>query len=59
MVTYSNSVTPNLTSITPSGGTAAGGTTVTLAGNGFGTDVSKVSVLFDTKVCTVKTVTNV
>lgn len=37
--TYSPSLTPNVTNLTPSMGTTAGGTTISIEGSGFGTEV--------------------
>eukprot|EP00760_Papus_ankaliazontas_P035240 PhM_4_TR769/c0_g1_i1/m.39650 len=51
IVTYSRGISPTVSSIHPSNGTAAGGTVVTLSGFGFGNTASDVQVAFDGKKC--------
>ncbi|GMH45335.1 hypothetical protein BSKO_13292 [Bryopsis sp. KO-2023] len=50
---YSPSLTPNITSISPELGTTAGGTSLTIAGTGFSTDIAQVSVTVDGVPCEV------
>jgi hypothetical protein len=52
-VTYANTSTPKLTSISPRFGSVTGATTVTLTGTGFDTDKLKNTVLFDKVACVV------
>ena len=51
IVTYSSSITPTITSLTPDSGTTAGETTVAIKGTGFGQDATKLSILFDNIPC--------
>jgi len=54
IVTYSSTITPIITSLTPDSGTTAGGTTVAIKGTGFGIDATKVSILFDNIPCVIQ-----
>ena len=54
---YSTTLTPNITSISPSFGTMAGDTQVTIVGTNFGTVASDVSVVVDGVICVVSDVT--
>ena len=57
-ITVDSSLTPTLTMVNPSRGGTAGGTTLTLTGTGFGTDMSKVTVtMFDVQ-CVVQSVSD-
>ena len=56
-VTYTKNITPVLSSISPIMGTSAGGTTLTLTGKNFITNVAQISVKIDNVPCNVTTVT--
>ena len=53
IVTYSNSVTPTVTDISPNYGWQLGGDTITITGTGFGTSAGAVSVVIDGIACAV------
>ena len=57
-VYYKNSLTPNVTGVTPAYGKSPGGTTLTIQGKGFGTDKTKVSVTASGVDCPVSTVSD-
>jgi hypothetical protein len=52
-VTYSDTLTPLLTSVNPRYGTVTGGTTVTFTGANFVSDTSKYLILIDKRECAV------
>lgn len=56
-VTYSGTLTPLLTGMTPRYGTVTGGTSVTFAGTGFSTDTTKYNIIIDKRTCTVTAAT--
>mmetsp|Transcript_24301 Transcript_24301/g.21478 ORF Transcript_24301/g.21478 Transcript_24301/m.21478 type:complete len:395 (-) Transcript_24301:735-1919(-) len=45
-------------SVSPSSGTSAGGTAITISGSGFGTNAADVSVLIDGNECSIDTITD-
>ena len=57
-VTYSASLTPLLTSISPRHGSVEGGTEVTFSGTGFSTDPADYSIVLDGIDCPVSTATS-
>ncbi|XP_043073568.1 PKHD1 like 1, tandem duplicate 1 [Puntigrus tetrazona] len=52
--TYRSSLTPVITSVTPRRGGTAGGTTLTITGSGFSSNVNEVSVTIAGSVCDVQ-----
>lgn len=58
-VTYSDSLTSYITSISPSRGTTLGGTVITFTGSGFGEILSDISIKIDDIPCSVSSVTNI
>src|SRR5690606_20869671 len=55
-VNYRQDSTPQITSISPDLGTAAGGTTLTITGTGFSNVLAETHVLVDETPCTVTSV---
>ncbi len=57
-ITYQNTLTPLLTSISPRFGTVTGGETVTFNGNNFSNNPSDYTVLIDGRPCSVTSATS-
>lgn len=57
-VIYKDSLTPNVTSLSPAYGKSPGGDTLTITGEGFGTNKSVVSVKVSGVPCVVSSCTN-
>ncbi len=57
-VTYTSTLTPYLTSISPRYGTVEGGTSVTFTGTNFPTSTSDVTINIDERACTVTSATS-
>jgi hypothetical protein len=57
-VHFDNSSTPQLTSLSPTMGTTAGGVTLTITGTGFGSSTDDVSVTLDGIDCPISTVSD-
>jgi len=56
-VTYTDSLTPLVTSIEPSSGTAGGGTEITITGTGFSTTIEENRVTLDGIECVISAAT--
>ncbi|XP_048777455.2 fibrocystin-L-like isoform X3 [Ostrea edulis] len=56
--TYDSSVTPTITSVNPTYGGTAGGTSVTVSGTGFGTNSAAVSVKIGGVACAIDTISD-
>ncbi|XP_061189118.1 fibrocystin-L-like [Saccostrea echinata] len=56
--TYDSSVTPTITSVNPTYGGTAGGTSVTITGTGFGNSAAAVSVKIGGVTCAINTISD-
>ncbi|WAR05573.1 PKHL1-like protein, partial [Mya arenaria] len=54
--TYNAALTPTISDVTPTKGGTGGGTTITISGSGFGSDVGAVSVMINGSECVVSAV---
>ena len=57
-VNYKSSLTPVVSSLSPTDGKSIGGFVLTITGTGFGTNVSAVNVLIENVTCQVQTVSD-